>query len=95
MNSIIARKSELSYRSYMEGLEYSILRAAHLVSNDIEITARAMRAPAPSTRYAPAWGDRIRSLVRYVVSDRYLEARYALRLGQQVGKTRNASKGPR
>ncbi len=86
IQGLLTRGERVSYRGYMEGLEYSILRAAFLITNDIEITTRAMRAPAPSTRYAPAWGDRLRSLVRYCASDRYMEVRHALRLGQRIKK---------
>jgi len=74
VNEILKTKKPAPVATFLEGVEHTVNRAAHLLAADLEIAALVLRQPDPGVTSVP-YGTKMRELVHFAMTP----AHYALR----------------
>ena len=79
LRKMLAERKRPDVQAYMEGVEITAIRAAHLMCSDIDTSARMLAAKDPG-HVQLQHREKMRELLHFIVSEPYFELRARLGL---------------
>jgi tetratricopeptide (TPR) repeat protein len=74
---LLKTKKPAPVATYLEGVEHTVSRAAHLLAGDLEVAALVLRQPDPGVTSVP-YGTKMRELVNFTISPAHYQLRTQL-----------------
>jgi hypothetical protein len=71
---LVKAKKPVAFGSFLEGMEHTAIRAAHLLSGDLEVAAAVLRQPEAAVLPLP-YGVKMKELIAFVVSEQHFDLR--------------------
>jgi len=76
---ILAERKRPDVNAFFEGIEYTAIRAAHMMGGDIDVSAQLLRAKDPGHTQLQ-YRAKMKELLQFIVSEPYFELRTRLGL---------------